>query len=523
MTAIAGEEIDLIRTSRSKRPWVAVLIVCLSAALNIYLAFKFPLAPDETYYWEWSRRPGWGYFDQGPMIAWWIRAGCGVFGDTQIGIRAGIILAFVLTQIFLYKLFRDLVGERASVYGLVLVSVTPIALVGGFVATYDPLQVLFWSAAMYFVCRAMIFESSWAWLGAGAAFGLGMLTKHTMSLFLVCVAFLFITNKANRKWLIHPWPYVAGLIALLIFLPSIHWQSTHEWMTFRHLLTLTGKGTDHPFPRRLMDFVGSQAGVLTPLLFFGFVSSLCWAVQRRKLADRRLSFLFWMSVPVLLFFLAMTSKSKVQANWAVCGWLTAPALYSFWALGESARASFRVKFFYAAIATCLLLSFLLCVPELRAVIGIRIPASWDSQVNKMYGGEELARAVEAQADQMLAAGQTRPVIGAATYDIASRLAFYVNGKPRTKCFYLGTRENSYVLWNDEAGLKPGGAAVLVDDFEFGDPRRPKFEGIFERVEPVAPGIDVYRRPVYEQPLHTYYLYRCYGYRPNPAVEIMRGG
>src|SRR5688500_12416753 len=94
---------------------VPALIISAFAVLHVYLALKYPLAPDETYYWEWSRRPAWGYYDQGPMIAWWIRAGCTVFGETQLGIRAPIILASAFTQVFIYLLTRDLAGSRAAI------------------------------------------------------------------------------------------------------------------------------------------------------------------------------------------------------------------------------------------------------------------------------------------------------------------------------------------------------------------------------------------------------------------------
>lgn len=28
------------------------------------------LAGDESYYWEWGRRPDWGYYSKPPMIGW---------------------------------------------------------------------------------------------------------------------------------------------------------------------------------------------------------------------------------------------------------------------------------------------------------------------------------------------------------------------------------------------------------------------------------------------------------------------
>ncbi len=46
-----------------------------------------PLAPDEAYYWVWSRALAAGYLDHPPMVALWIRAGTALAGDTPLGIR----------------------------------------------------------------------------------------------------------------------------------------------------------------------------------------------------------------------------------------------------------------------------------------------------------------------------------------------------------------------------------------------------------------------------------------------------
>ena len=79
-----------------------------------FLVFRFPLAPDEAYYWQWSRHLDLGYYDQGPMIAWWIRAGTVVFGHTALGVRAGIVVAARAYATFVFLTARDLFGPRMA-------------------------------------------------------------------------------------------------------------------------------------------------------------------------------------------------------------------------------------------------------------------------------------------------------------------------------------------------------------------------------------------------------------------------
>jgi len=155
-------------------------------------------------------------------------------------------------------------------------------------------------------------------------------------------------------------------------------------------------------------------------------------------------------------------------------------------------------------------------------LGIRVPARFD-QSRKMYGGRELAAACAREMRTMRASASPPapllreerggPIVGAVTYDNASRAAFYVPGQPRAFCFFLGTRENQYRFLNPEAGLRRGGDALIVDHRPPDDPLLAPFHTVFERVEPVPEPVVVHVSGIYGEPVVTYYLYRCYGYMP----------
>ncbi|MEA3246785.1 MAG: hypothetical protein U9Q74_11580, partial [Gemmatimonadota bacterium] len=71
----------------------AMWIVAAALLVRLALAAVVPLFPDEAYYWEWSRRLAAGYFDHPPAIAWLVRGGTAVFGDTPFGVRFLPVLA----------------------------------------------------------------------------------------------------------------------------------------------------------------------------------------------------------------------------------------------------------------------------------------------------------------------------------------------------------------------------------------------------------------------------------------------
>jgi 4-amino-4-deoxy-L-arabinose transferase-like glycosyltransferase len=74
---------------------ISALCVFVLLFLRAIMAAQLPLSADEAYYWLWSLHPAAGYFDHPPMIAWLIRAGTLLFGDTPLGVRlAGVLLSF---------------------------------------------------------------------------------------------------------------------------------------------------------------------------------------------------------------------------------------------------------------------------------------------------------------------------------------------------------------------------------------------------------------------------------------------
>src|ERR1700687_3257291 len=79
---------------------VAALIAAMTTLRVIY-AGAIDLRTDEAYYWTWSKENVLSYLDHPPMIAWFIRFGTAVFGDTNLGVRFAGIVAMLVTQLLL--------------------------------------------------------------------------------------------------------------------------------------------------------------------------------------------------------------------------------------------------------------------------------------------------------------------------------------------------------------------------------------------------------------------------------------
>jgi dolichol-phosphate mannosyltransferase len=126
---------------------VALFLLLLSVFRLIYASY-LGLAEDEAYYWQWSRHPDLAYFDQGPGIAWVIRAGTSVLGHTPLGVRLIVVLLSTLSAWFTFLTARHWLGERAALWSVGLVSVAPLLAAGSVLATYDAPQVFCWTLAL---------------------------------------------------------------------------------------------------------------------------------------------------------------------------------------------------------------------------------------------------------------------------------------------------------------------------------------------------------------------------------------
>ena len=55
--------------------------------MRLIYAGAIELRTDEAYYWTWSKESALSFLDHPPMIAWFIRFGTAIFGDTNLGVR----------------------------------------------------------------------------------------------------------------------------------------------------------------------------------------------------------------------------------------------------------------------------------------------------------------------------------------------------------------------------------------------------------------------------------------------------
>ena len=278
-------------------------------ALRLIAAALLPLSADEAYYWLWSRHLAAGYFDHPPAIAFVIRAGTFLFGDTSFGVRVGGLLLSFAASWFVWRtgaiLTRD---EKAGALACLFFNLTLMVTVETLAATPDAPSIA--AAAAFCWALAKVAETGngrW-WLAAGAAAGLGLLSKYT-ALFLGAGALLWLAaSPPMRRWCISPWPYLGGVVALILFAPNLWWNAAHGWETF---VFQFGRVEATRFTLRyLFEFLGTQAILATPFILVLGVLGLTAAHRDERRA--LIAAILW---PSIAYFTWHALHDRVQGNW----------------------------------------------------------------------------------------------------------------------------------------------------------------------------------------------------------------
>jgi hypothetical protein len=287
-------------------------------ALQAFAARRLELTFDEAYYTLWSRSLAFGYLDHPPMVALFIRASTGLFGGSELGVRA-LSLFLVgalpgLIALIAFRLFRS--AQTAALAALMWIAM-PLVLAGAVFVTPDSPLVIFWTlglAALVELWRTG--KARWL-LAVGLALGLALQSKFTAFFFAAGVALAFLTTPSLRRWLLSPAAAGALAIALAVFAPFVAWNAEHGWATFIKQL---GRAPPHAFePFYVVEFVVAQIGLMNPLVFVALVAAVAaipWLTRPAAGSpDEARRLLVSTMAPAAIYFLAHALHDRVQGNW----------------------------------------------------------------------------------------------------------------------------------------------------------------------------------------------------------------
>jgi Dolichyl-phosphate-mannose-protein mannosyltransferase len=418
--------------------------LALLTVLRLALAASIPLAPDEAYYWIWSRALAPGYFDHPPMVALWIRAGTWLAGDSALGIRLLGPLSAALGSVLLWDAAdRLLPGRNAGMVAVSLMNATLLVGVGAIVMTPDSPLLLFWIFGLWAMARIIAGGSGAWWLAVGLFVGLDLASKYTALLLVVGIGTWLAV--AGRPWLRRSEPYVGAALALVTVAPVLWWNATHEWVSFLRQCTRIEVWSPDRAPQYLLELIAGQIAIVTPLIFLFCIAGIALATRSvwRK-CDPAWSLLAILSLLPALIFVQHSVGDRVQVNW--------PAI--LYPAAVIAAAGLSGRFWRRLRVPAIALGFFMtgAVYVQAAFTPLSLPTKLDPIALQMNGWPGLAAAVE---DARRRAGAS--FVAADQYSLAAELArdFF----PDVPVIAIGPRWSSFNL---PAAAVDDMAGILVE-------------------------------------------------------------
>jgi dolichol-phosphate mannosyltransferase len=290
-----------------------------------------------------------------------------------------------------------------------------------------------------------------------------MISKYTIVLLIPAIFLYLLISRSHRHWLLDRRPYLAVLLALILFMPVIIWNYQNGWASFIFQTARRVGMTSH-FSLHLL--LGSILILITPI---GFLAAIYQIGLRNRtgsqtvaeigrLKDFRLFSIIMALVPLLIFAVFSLSKEP-KLNWTGPAWLALLPLIAqtiSWPREDQAIGTLRV--IRTGWKPTFIILLLLYGGGLY-YLAVGFPGiSYPKEVSKIAGWRNLGRQVGVIQKKMAEETGSQPlVVGMDKYNIASELAFYnrFGGSKGTAGSHLfGFESLMYHYWfpvKDQAG------------------------------------------------------------------------
>jgi len=449
-------------------PARGALVLLLAATVLVHLPAmtRYGWFRDELYYVSCAKRLAWGYVDQPPLSIAVLAAWRLLVRDSLAGMRVVPLLAHAALVVLAMRLARRL-GGGAFAQALAGLGVLGSLIYLGMDHYYsmNALDSVLWAGAALSLLRALEApaaggsERTRDWVGFGAVVGLGLLNKLSM---LWCVAGLLlgVVLSARRRVLATRGPWLAGVIAALLFAPHLVWQLRHDWATLEFMRNATAhKMVAASLPGFLIAQVLGMNPLAAPLWLAGLVRGLRGRTSHEYRGDAG----FVLAVQYVSILALLLVVRTARADYL------APAYPGLLALGGVAferatvargRRAWRVAAVALPIAGMLaLLPFALPVlaPDAfvhyEAALGLK-PATEEhhrmgalpQHYADMFGWPEFADSVARVASTLTPEERSRAIVIVDNYGEAGALEMFGRGRlPR-----IASQHNNWYLWGPPA-------------------------------------------------------------------------
>jgi hypothetical protein len=415
----------------------AGLAVVLLIMINRYGPHR-----DELYFVSAGQRLAWGYPDQPLFTPLLARLATELAPHNLLALRLSSLLAMILLVVCAAEFARLLGGGRAAqVLTASTVAASVITVTVGHrlsTATFDTLA---WAAVLLVIGHALSDDRPQLWLLAGLLAGLGLNNKTAVAVLIFAIFIGVVIFPDTRVQLRTAYPWLGGLIALVLWVPNLLWQVKNGWP----VLSLSADIADEygGITGRLALF-GQALAMFSPVIAIVWLYGLVELFRHPTWAKLR---------PIGVVFLVATAVFVITAG---KGYYLAGAIVPLVAAGCTALAARWSVRRLIAIGVVLALSALVAWPAFVPVLPVRTYATsvypaLDSDQLETIGWPEFVDSVRATLDSLPADQRATAVIFTRNYGEAGALERYGLDRP------VFSGHNAFAAW----GPPPEGATPVI--------------------------------------------------------------
>ncbi len=212
---------------------VATIVIALHLATNGTLGFH----TDELYYLDCGWRPALGYVDFPPLVPLLARLETGLLGVSPWTLRVLPTLLgggmVALSGAYVRRLGGSL---RLQALALLIALTAPYFLGANWVFQTVTFDEATWMVALYWFLALVRDTRPRYWIALGLTLGIGLEVKFTILGLIAAMGLAVLVTPRLRGWLRTRYPWIAGMIALLLWSPNLVWQGIEGFPTLRYIV-----------------------------------------------------------------------------------------------------------------------------------------------------------------------------------------------------------------------------------------------------------------------------------------------
>ena len=217
---------------------VAVLFICFKLCLHFFTNTNYELHRDELLYFNMGDHLSFGYASVPPFIGFLAFAVKTIAGYSVFGVRLIPALLGGASVYIIAKIIRELGGGiPALIMACSAYLLSPGFLLFDTLFTPNVTEQFFWLLLTYSFFQLISKNEPKLWIWIGLVAGLAFLNKYSTLIVLVGFVIALLASPYRKLFFSNYFIYSLILFVILI-LPNLLWQNSHNWPVFYHMKEL---------------------------------------------------------------------------------------------------------------------------------------------------------------------------------------------------------------------------------------------------------------------------------------------